>query len=116
MAGSTNWITKRSDPSKEPLNLTKDFKDFHQWLKFLQRCFSIGFKKQPSSDDDELQDWEAGLIEAERGPPDFDDGTLGGYITYSTMIAPARHLGGKLKGLIIRDPLLPEYSRADAAR
>jgi serine/threonine protein kinase len=104
---------------KKALSLAKDFKDFHQWLKFLQRCFHIGFKKQPSSDDDEVQDWEAGLIEAERGPPDFDDETLGGCITYSTMIAPARHLGGKLKGLIIRDPqhpLLPEYSRADAAR
>ena len=89
----------------EDINLLKSFEDFRPWLKFLQRRFCLGFKAQPLGDNDEVQDWEVGLIGAK--PPNFDDETLGGYITYLTMITPIPNLKGKLKGLIIRDPQHP---------
>ena len=100
---------------REFIRQGSDFEDFCRWLKHLQRCFHLGFKAQPSydddddDDDDEVQDWETDLIGASAEPPDFDDETLGGFVTYSAMIKPTRHLDGKLKGLVIRDPLYPEF-------
>ena len=34
--------------------------------------------------------------------PPFDDETLGGHVSYSALIDPARNLQGRLKGLVIR--------------
>lgn len=40
--------------------------------------------------------------------PEFDEETLGGHLTYSVLVNPARHLTGKLKGLVVRyDPPPP---------
>ena len=91
----------------QPIILSRTFRDFLPWLRSLQRCFSSGFKRKPSrdEDDDELvPDWMAALTEPGVHPAQFDDETLGGSIKYATFIAPVRHLTGDLQGLIVRDP------------
>jgi len=82
--------------------LSEDFEDFLPWLKDLQQSFSSGFG--------------LGLVYSNmRTDPilraavnsaiaEFDDGTLGGRVTYATIMAPVPYLTGELEGLVIRDP------------
>jgi len=90
----------------QPITLSRVFRDFLPWLRGLQLCFSTGFKQKPSriGDGEVLPDWAVALTKSGVQPPQFDDETLGGYITYATMITSVPHLTGELGGLIIRDP------------
>ena len=90
----------------EPIELSPDFADFRPWLKGLQHCFKVGFKLKPSPDDEEVPEWATTLTGngVELATAQFDDETLGGNITYDTVLAPIPHLGGKLEGIEIRDP------------
>ena len=92
----------------QPFKPSPVFKDFLPWLVDLQRCFSIGFKLKPSFNDTPVQvTWRAAVQ-----PAGFDDETLGGYITYATILTAVPYLSGQLKGLIIRDP---KYSSVPAS-
>jgi len=74
------------------IKLSPAFEDIRPWLEELQYCFSEGF---------ELKHGHARRKRrAELAP--FDDETLGGNIDYSSLIEPAHHLTGELKGLAIR--------------
>jgi len=94
---------------KSAIELSPAFEAFRPWLEYLRYCFSRGFRRKDDHLDNqtELPLWTEGLT---GGPADkftlasvpFDDETLGGHVDYSTIIEPARHLKGELKGLIIR--------------
>ena len=89
--------------------VSPSFKDFHGWLLMLYAPFVCGFQAKRSHSVQQMmrQPMLQGLGQAlgEVASPTFDEETLGGHVTYSTLINPARHLTGKLKGLIIRyDP------------
>ena len=90
---------------RQPIELSPDFKDFHPWLKVIQRCFSAGFKDKPSLDKEEMPGWADDLTGDCIGAVQFDDETLGGHVKYATILKPIPHLGGALKGLTIHDPL-----------
>ena len=90
----------------EFIALSPVFEDFLPWLVDLQQCFSSGFKLQPSSNKPMQLTWRAAVQ-----PAKFDDETLGGHITYATILAAVPHLSGTLEGLVIRDP---EYSSVPA--
>ena len=84
------------------INLSQDFEDFRPWLTALRYDFAAGFKSQPINEDQ--PSWRG----QPAAPIPFDDETLGGRVDYSTIIEPTRHLGGKLKGLVVRyNPALP---------
>ena len=86
-------------PAFEP---SPSFADFHGWLRSLRKMFNRGFIEKIIHKSS-LEYQEPG--DEEMVPP-FDDETLGGYVTYSTLIQTARNLAGKLRGLAIRyDPL-----------
>ena len=88
------------------LNLSPAFEGFRGWLENLRMAFRVGLRSKEIHKDElmalgECQNGESG----DETTPEFDDETLGGHVRYSTVINPARRLGGKLKGLIIRyDP------------
>jgi len=86
------------------LDLSPTFEDFRGWLVKLQISFNRGLlcAMQHKSDEDSMDSCDEGA------PAPFDEETLGGYVDYSALIDPARHLKGKLKGLVIRyRPQLP---------
>ena len=88
--------------------VSPSFKDFRGWLLKLLKSFSSGFTAKHQHD--QLQHFlreEDGTDESsnEDAPAAFDNETLGGHVTYSALVQPARHLKGELEGLIIRyDP------------
>jgi len=92
----------------EPIELSPVFEDFLPWLEDLQQCFSTGFKLQPSCSNPVQLNWRPA-----RQPANFDEETLGGHITYATILTAVPHLTGELKGLVIRDP---EYSSVPVAQ
>ena len=92
----------------QSIEVSSDFGDFLPWLVDLQRCFNTGFKLKPSPNNTSVQlAWRTAVQ-----PAEFDDETLGGCITYATILAAVPYLSGKLKGLVIRDP---EYPTAPAS-
>jgi len=109
----------------QAIELSPVFEGFRPWLKYLQHRFSRGFfskgyfskgpepEPSPSNEESLPLDDESATVE-------FNDETLGGYIKYSTILAPLRCFTGQLKGLIIRDPKNPlvpaQSSSAGAAR
>ena len=86
------------------LGLSPKFEDFGDWLRALRRAFRCGFIARNTQDD--LVDEQAqGRWNGRSGRsviPPFDDETLGGHVSYSTLINSARNLTGKLEGLIVR--------------
>jgi len=88
----------------QPITLSQVFEDFLPWLEDLQQCFSTGFKLKPSYNKRAQKVWRAAVKPAVVQPVDFDDGTLGGQITYATILAAVPYLAGELEGLVIRDP------------
>ena len=96
----------------QAIELSPVFEDFRLWLKYLQDRFSKGFKLKPPSNGEPVPwDDESATVE-------FNDKTLGGYIDYSTILAPLRYVTGQLKGLIVRDPnnpLVPVQSTSASA-
>ena len=88
----------------QPITLSRAFEDFLPWLEDLQQCFSTGFKLKPSYNNRAQKVWRAAVKPAVVQPVDFDDGTLGGQITYATILAAVPYLAGELEGLVIRDP------------
>ena len=86
----------------QTIQLSPVFEDFRPWLEDLQSCFSDGFKQKPyATNKRPLPSWRT---PAKSTAAQFDDETLGGHITYATVITPIPYLTGKLKGLVIRDP------------
>ena len=86
----------------QTIELSSVFKDFRPWLEDLQSCFSDGFKQKLFvSEKRVLPAWRT---PAKSTTAQFDDETLGGHITYDTVITPIPYLTGELKGLVIRDP------------
>ena len=81
------------------VELSQTFEDFRPWLEDLQACFSRGFRLKPNPNEREPR----GRQPAEPATVQFDDETLGGYISYDAILAAASNLEGKLKGLEIRD-------------
>jgi hypothetical protein len=93
----------------EHLDLSPTFKDFRSWLLKLRRSFSSGFcaKQQRLREDDTREDDTEEPFD-EGTPAPFDNETLAGHVTYSSLIRPARHLKGALEGLVVRyDPPSP---------
>ena len=87
----------------QAIEVSPVFEDFLPWLEDLQQCFENGFKLKPSNNNRTQKAWRPAVQQ----PAEFDDETLGGYITYATTLAAVPHLSGKLKGLIVRDPGYP---------
>ena len=88
----------------QSIEVSPDFEDFFPWLVDLQQCFENGFKLQPSPNNTLVQlAWRPAVQQ----PAEFDDETLGGFITYANILAAVPYLSGKLKGLIVRDPGYP---------
>ena len=86
----------------QPITLSQDFNDFFPWLKDFQQSFSSGFSlglffSNMRTDPILRAAFNSTIAE-------FDDGTLGGRVTYATVMAPVPHLTGELQGLVIRDP------------
>ena len=88
----------------QPIMSSGIFEDFLPWLEDLQQCFSSGFKLKPSYNNRTWKIWRAAVQPATVQPVEFDDGTLGGQITYDTILAAVPYLTGNLEGLVIRDP------------
>jgi len=93
----------------EHLDLSPAFEDFRGWLEDLHLAFRRGIRSKQIHKENlmSLQRRRQGGRSKNEVTPTFDDETLGGYIHYSALIDPVRHLEleGKLKGLIIRyDP------------
>ena len=94
---------------EEPIELSTPFEHFRPWLRDIRHDFSRGFAYKVihlrSREAPPLWRQEQAGGSADRVTPvpvPFDDGTLGGYVGYSTIIEPARYLKGELEGLIIR--------------
>ena len=94
----------------EHLNLSPTFEGFRGWLLHLQASFNCGFQAKIRHDSQQkirerLMAEPSEQTEDEVKPVAFDGETLGGHLTYSTLIRPARRPTGALKGLVIRyDP------------
>ena len=104
------------------LDLSPAFEGFNDWLHDLHRCFHDGVLSMTQHEISLLSNEgsgsrnrgpgnrSGGLGGRNRGsgnrkPRKFNEGTLGGHVTYSKLISSARKLKGKLKGLTIRyDP------------
>ena len=86
-----------------PLDLSPTFEEFRDWIEDLYRSFRRGFLSKRNYEED-LEDFRKGRggRSGDELAPQFDDETLGGRVSYSTLIDPARHLRGKLEGLIVR--------------
>ena len=86
----------------QDLNLSPTFEDFRDWLTNIHASFALGFqaKRQHSLNQRTRQQLlRPGQAKGKVKPTAFDDETLGGYITYSTLIGSPT---GKLTGLVIR--------------
>ena len=81
----------------EAIELSPAFKDFRPWLRSLQKQFSRGLSSQIVYKN-HLEDSE----DSEDKTVSFDDETLGGHISYSSLIDPVPRLTGELQGLVIR--------------
>jgi hypothetical protein len=90
----------------KPFEVSPSFKDFRGWLRKLQMSFACGFQAKGQHALKQVMERQLSPELEEAGgevePATFDEGTLGGHITYSALIHPARHLTGELEGLIIR--------------
>ena len=86
----------------EPIALSQDFEDFRPWLEDLQKSFSGGFSLGLFSSNMRTNPILRAAVNS--AVAKFDDGTLGGCVTYATIMARVPHLTGKLQGLVIRDP------------
>ena len=84
---------------EHPIELSPDFGDFRLWLVGLQHRFAEGFKHKPTR---KVPEW-AVMTNVKPDAAQYDDETLGGCITYDTVLAAIPHLKGKLEGLEIRD-------------
>jgi len=88
----------------KPIELSPVFENFRVWLEDIRFCFSEGFKLKPLPAKQGLARWLpdalAGGVKSTN--VQFDDETLGGFVTYSTLIEPTRYLDGELDGLDIR--------------
>ena len=84
------------------LNLSPAFKDFGNWLQGLRRAFHAGFNSKESYEMAVSDEAPRMKLRSTPKIPKFDDETLGGHISYSTFIDPARELGGKLRDLTVR--------------
>jgi hypothetical protein len=89
--------------------VSPSFKDFRDWLLELQTSLACGMQARAQHS---LQ--QRIRVRIQKKTRDavnsvvFDDETLGGHVTYSALIQPARHLTGALEGLAIRyDPPSP---------
>lgn len=88
----------------QAIELSPVFEDFRPWLTDLRHDFSKGFsaksnhlrEQKPSRKELRLA---GGVVPT---PDPFDDETLGGHVDYSSVVDPARDLGGELEGLIVR--------------
>ena len=98
----------------ERLDLSPDFEDFRNWLGRLRRSFRKGFRAKQIHEELMTQSDES----EDEAASEFDDGTLGGRVDYSTLINPVRKLKGKLEGLVIRyEPSLStSTAQADSNR
>jgi len=101
------------------LNLSPDFEDFRSWLLYLRQSFRLGIRARETYEDglDALQENQSDGAEDEVTPK-FDYETLGGNVSYSTLISPVHGLKGKLQGLVVRyDPSLStSTAQADSGR
>jgi len=100
---------------RDAIELSPTFEDFRVWLEDIQYCFSEGFKRKGSPKKGPVARWmTTGGVGSTTAQ--FDDETLGGFVTYSTIIEPTRYLGGQLQGLDIRydvtSPPLPASTGA----
>ena len=88
----------------QDIKLSPVFEDFRPWLTDLQHYFSEGFSAKNAHS--RRQKHSERIFRATGGvastPDPFDDETLGGNITYSTVIDPTHYLRGELEGLIVR--------------
>jgi len=95
------------------LDLSPTFEDLRVWLLHLEASFTSGLRmKQRHDFQREMQQYLLAETSEQAGdevkPAAFDNETLGGYVTYSTLISPARRSTGALKNLVIRyDPPPP---------
>ena len=95
------------------MKLSPSFEAFRMWLVCLRRFFRQGKMRKVDHELYETREqvpWWARSDADEHEPAPFDEETLGGCITYSTLIEPVRHLTGELEGLVIRydpSPYLP---------
>ena len=86
----------------QPITLSRDFEDFFPWLKDLQQSFSSGFSLGLFSSNMRMDPILRAAFNSTVA--EFNDGTLGGRVTYATIMARVPHLTGELQGLVIRDP------------
>ena len=86
----------------ENIQLSPPFKDFHWWLGFIQLQFSEGFAAKRRTKRNELAKKYDIPSLGEDIP--FDEETMGGHVTYSSIIEITRRLKGELEGLSIRYP------------
>ena len=98
----------------EYLDLSPTFEDFRGWLLELQISFNRGLLCARQ------RKLETVTVSRSKGTPaPFDEETLGGHVDYSALTDPARHLEGKLKGLVVRyrsqPPPLPTPTSAAQA-
>ena len=88
---------------RKSFEVSPSFKEFRRWLLKLQTCFGLGSmaKQQQKYWGGESEE----SCDEDTPPAVFDEETLGGHVTYSALINPARRLRGELKGLMVRyDP------------
>ena len=86
----------------QPIKLSQDFEDFRPWLEDLQQSFSSGFSLGLFSSNMRTNPILRATFNSTVA--EFDDGTLGGCVTYPTIMARVPDLTGELEGLVIRDP------------
>jgi len=87
---------------RQPVILSPDFEDFRPWLEDLQQCFSSGFSLAAVSFNMRMNPILRAAVNSTVA--EFDDATLGGCVTYATIMARVPDLTGELQGLVIRDP------------
>ena len=86
----------------QPITLSRDFEDFLPWLEDLRQCFSTGFSLGLFSSNTRINPALRAAVNSTVAK--FDGGTLGGCVTYETIMARVPDLTGELEGLVIRDP------------
>ena len=91
---------------QRPIDLSPAFQVFRPWLRDVRSDFSRGFTYKESCMTDvplwrREQDGESSGG-ATLTPVSFDDETLGGRVSYSTIIEPTRYLKGELEALVVR--------------
>jgi len=86
----------------QPIKLSQDFEDFRPWLEDIQQSFSNGLSLGICFSNMRTNPILRAAVNSTIS--DFDDGTLGGCVTYATIMAPVPYLTGELQGLVIRDP------------